>query len=166
MNPTKEQLIQALDSSFIKVALEDMARALKENTNLAVFILGVCLIDALAGFRFGKTEKNDKKDGERFKGFVGMYLTQYSANDLWDVRNGLLHSYTVQKYSFVNKKQNLHDKITNGGRFMNDENFYNDLKTAYEKFKKDVCDTEEVFEKVKIRYNTLGLMSIASIEEF
>jgi len=166
-NINKEQLVNELDSSFSAVALEDIERVIdpKVNTNLAVFILGVCLIDALAGFRFGKEEKDDKKDGQRFKDFVRIYLTQYDANDLWDVRNGLLHSYTVQGYSFVNKKPNLHNKPTKGGKFINDEDFYDDLKTAYGEFKKDVYNSEEIFGKAKKRYNALGLMKITVIKE-
>lgn len=40
-----DNLTKELDSSFIEVALVDIDRALKENTNLAVFIYFRCLYD-------------------------------------------------------------------------------------------------------------------------
>ena len=97
-NLTKEQLVEELDSSFLKVALEDMKRAIhpEVNTNLAVFILGVCLIDALAGFYGGKEEATSKGNCDRFKNFVKKYLPQYNSDDLYEARNGLLHSYVVE----------------------------------------------------------------------
>lgn len=164
---TKEQLVNELDSSFSTVALEDIKRALDPNVNttLAVFILGVCLIDALAGFRFGKEVKNDKKDGERFKDFVKIYIKQYNANDLWKVRNGMLHSYAVEKYAFVNKKSYLHDQSTNGGKIINDENFYKDLETAYKTFREHILTSSDqtIFKNAKKRYEAIGLMKIRTV---
>ncbi|TSC73117.1 MAG: hypothetical protein G01um101438_140 [Parcubacteria group bacterium Gr01-1014_38] len=160
---TKEQLVSELDSSFLKVALVDIQRALSENTNLAVFILGVCMIDALAGFYGGKEKLTNDGNADRFKNFARKYLTQYNADDLWEVRNGLLHSYAVEKYSFVNKKSHLHGTLTNGGKLINDENFYNDLKTAYENFKNDILATPEqnaIITNSKKRYSALKLMRI------
>lgn len=165
-NLTKEQLVKELDSSFVEVALVDIDRALKENTNLAVFILGICMIDALAGFYGGKEKTTSKGNRNRFKNFVRKYLSQYNADDLWAVRNGLLHSYAVEKYGFVNKKSHLHDKPTNGGKFINDENFCGDLKSVYESFKKDILASSEqdtIFINVKKRLDALKLMKIVEV---
>lgn len=163
---TKEQLVKELDSSFQEVALVDIERALNENTNLAVFILGVCMIDALAGFYGGKEKATSEGNTIRFKSFVQKYLPQYGADDLWKVRNGLLHAYAVEKYGFVNKKQYLHDKPTNGGKFINDENFCSDLKSAYENFKKDILTSSEhdpIFVNSQKRLNALKLMRIKEV---
>lgn len=161
---TKEQLVKELDSSFSVVALEDMRRALdpKVNTNLAVFILGVCLIDALAGFYGGKEKPTSEGNTDRFKNFIRKYLKQYSADDLWEVRNGLFHSYAVEKYGFVNKKPHLHGNSTNGGKFINDENFYNDLETAYKSFREDILTGSDptIFINAKKRYEAMELMKI------
>ena len=166
-NDLVKKLVAEIDSSFNDVALVDINRALNENTNLAVFILGVCMIDALAGFYGGKEKPTNDGNSDRFKNFVKKYLAQYNADDLWEVRNGLIHSYAVEKYSFVNKKQHLHDAPSNGGKFINDENFCNDLKTAYENFKKDIlCSSEkdEIFKNCEKRYNALKLMQIIEIK--
>ena len=163
VNLTKEQLVKELDSSFLEVALVDIDRALKENTNLAVFILGVCMIDALAGFYGGKEKPTNEGNADRFKNFVKKYLTQYDADDLWEVRNGLLHSYAVEKYSFVNKKPHLHDQPTNGGKFINDENFCSDLKSAYESFKNEILASSEqdvILINTKKILNALKMMKI------
>ena len=161
-NIPKEQLLEDLDSSFSKVALQDIERSLAENTNLSVFILGVCLIDALAGFRFGKETKYDGQDGPRFKKFVKIYLKEYNANDLWDIRNGLLHSYVVKGYNFVNKKRYLHNPTKQGEKIINDENFYDDIETAYQVFRRHILDDKnqgKILENVKKRL-PLGLMKI------
>lgn len=163
----KEQLVKELDSSFLALALEDMKRAIdpKVNTNLAVFILGVCLIDALAGFYGGKEKPTNEGNTGRFKNFVKKYLPQYNPDDLYEVRNGLLHSYIVEKYSFVDKKSHLHNQSANGGKFINDENFYSDLKTAYEHFKKDILsepDGGKILVNIKKRL-PMGLMKIREI---
>lgn len=165
-NLSKKQIVQEMDSSFIEVALEDIKRALDPsvNTNLAVFILGVCLIDALAGFYGGKVEPTNDGNKVRFKEFIKKYLKQYSYDDLLEARNGLLHSYATKKYCFVNKKRYLHGKSINGRMVINDENFYDDLRTAYENFKKDILDDsnqEKVYKNCKKRL-VLGLMKIAS----
>lgn len=166
-NITKEQLVEELNSSFSAVALEDIRRALDPNvnTNLAVFILGVCLIDALAGFYGGKEKPISKGNKDRFKDFIRKYLGQYNPDDLWEVRNGMLHSYAVEKYAFVNKKSHFHNKPTNGGKFINDENFYKDLETAYKSFRDDILTNSDptIFINVKKRYKALGLMRIRSI---
>lgn len=166
VNLTKEQLVKELDASFLDVALVDIDRALKENTNLAVFILGVCMIDALAGFYGGKEKPTSEGNTGRFKTFVRKYLTQYNADDLWEVRNGLLHSYAVEKYSFVNKKRHFHNKPTNGGKFINDENFCDDLKSAYENFKNEILagsEQDTIFMNIRKRLNALKLMKIVEV---
>ncbi|MDP3769970.1 MAG: hypothetical protein Q8R40_03485 [bacterium] len=163
---TKEDLVKELDSSFQNVALVDIDRALGENTNLAVFILGVCMIDALAGFYGGKEDKKSGEDGKRFEDFVKQYLPQYEPKDLWDMRNGLLHSYAVEKYGFVNKKRHLHNQPTNEGKFINDENFCDDLKSAYQNFKKDVLvssEQGEIYVNSQKRYDALKLMRITEV---
>ncbi len=163
---TKEQLVKELDSSFLDVAIVDIERALGENTNLAVFILGVCMIDALAGFYGGKEKTTNEGNSDRYKNFVRKYLAQYDSDDLWEVRNGLLHSYVIENYSFVNKKSYLHNKFIYGGKFINDENFCSDLKTAYENFKKDILASsaqDEIFIRSEKRYKALKLMKISVI---
>lgn len=173
-NLTKRQLVKELDSSFVKLALEDIKRALEANTNLGVFILGACFIEVLAGFYFGQEyrddRKNSPKNGERFKKFVKRYLNQYNANDLWkSLRCGLVHSYVVDgKYAFTNKKSDQHFKLTPNKklRIINDQNFYSALKKAYRKFKKEILTKPKIFKRVHKRYNSLKIMRIGLIKEF
>lgn len=162
---TEEQLLEKLDSSFLKIALGDIKRAshIEVNTTLAVFILGSCLIEALAGFRFGQTRPDQKGSGDRFRKFVKEYLGQYDEKDLWkSLRCGLVHSYAEKgKYIFVNKKPLLHFKKHKNGRLIvNDENFVKDLEAAYQQFKKSILNDGTIFLNAEKRLKSLGLMVI------
>lgn len=166
-NITKEQLVDGLDSSFKKVALEDIQRALDSNTNLAVFILGLCFIEALAGFYCGQTNPSVLgESAKQFKKFVRKYLPTYDAKNLWvSLRNGLIHSYCEKgKYIFANKKPELHLHIQNSTniKWINDEDFVADLREAYKNYKKDILENEEVFKKARNRFQSFGLMRITT----
>ncbi len=164
-NPTKKELVEILDSSFFAVALADMKNCLNANPNLPVFILGVCFIDALSGFAFGKTKKHDNQDKGRFKNFVKRYLTGYNADDLWEVRSDLLHSYATHQYSFANKKSYLHNKTTvDGKKIINDEDFYSDIETAYRNFRNDILKDSKIFTNTKKRLLVFGVMKINETE--
>lgn len=172
-NITREQLLNILDSSFERIALVDMRRALEENTTMVVFILGSCFIEALSGFYFGQISRDDRENekrgiprsGERFKGFVQRYLSEYNPEDLWNsLRCGLVHSYTDKgAYLFKNKDRALHHLKEFGDRlFINDEDFFASLEQAYMKFKLDILaeNNNELFLKAKRRLDALGLTFI------
>lgn len=168
-NITKKQLVEKLDASFVKVALEDIKRALDANTNLAVFILGTCFIDALAGFCYGKTKPNDSKDGHRFQNFVKKYKQQlhpYKPKTLWAMRCGLSHSYSTGKFMFVNKKPQYHNKrSTKGRQIINDEDFYDALVLAYSQFKEDILTNKRRFAYARKRYNAPGLELMKIVQQ-
>ena len=168
---TKEKLVEELDLCFLKIALDDIKRAsdIDVNTTLAPFILGSCFVEALAGFYCGQEDPDAQGNGERFVKFVTKYLPQYNATNLWkSLRNGLVHSYAEKgKYSFTNKKSRLHFQTDPIGRkIINDENFVNDLETAYENFKKDILDQRDdgIFLKAKKRFDSFGLMKIVELK--
>ena len=161
---TREKLIERLDASFIKIAFEDIKRALDENTTLAVFILGTCLVDALAGFCYGKEKIYDHKDAYRFKKFVERYkkiLTPFTPDNLWQLRCGLTHSFSNNKFSFTNKKSQLHNKLHIRGRLnINDTEFYGALKKVYSQFKQDISTDDKIFKLALKRYNAPSLQLI------
>jgi hypothetical protein len=169
-NTEKEEIVKKLDEAFVSLALEDINRALhiKTNTTMAVFILGSCFIEALAGFYCGQTDPNLRgKSQDQFVKFVTRYLPKYKPLDLWQsLRNGLVHSYTDKgKYLYVNKKENLHHLQENqgGGLIINDENFVKELEIAYKQFKSDILSDPDIFSKVKQRFNSFGVMHILNV---
>ncbi len=168
---TKEQLVEILDKYLLNLAYGDIEKTLSlAGTNLAVFILGACFIDAMAGFRFGITKKDIKKGGvssRHFQDFTKEYLPAYSAKDLWkSLRCGLVHTYTEYgKYAFVNNKSYAHHEPTPKGKtIVDNESFYIELGKAYQKLKDDILTKDEVFNNAKRRL-ALGIMKIDLINK-
>ena len=144
----------------------DIVRAsIEGNAKLAGFILGACLIDALAGFYAGVTKETCKYgSGERFKQFVGKYMTRYDANNLWvDLRCGLVHSYASGKsYAFTdaNRAGYHFDKRPDGMTILNLEDFLADIKHAFAEYRKDVLSDDALFVKAETRVGSLGIMAL------
>lgn len=166
-SPNIKNLVEILDKAFISLALEDINRALNSNTNTAVFILGSCFIEALAGFYCGQTDPNlQGKSRDQFVQFVTKYLPQYNSQDLWkSLRNGLVHSYTDKgKYLFVNKKRELHCSRHQGrGLIINDENFAEDLANAYNQFRSEILNDPNIFLKAQQRFDAFGITHILDL---
>ena len=169
INIEKEELVKNLDKAFASIALEDIKRAvhIDTNTTMAVFILGSCFIESLAGFYCGQTDPNSYgKSKDQFVEFVTKYLPKYNPQDMWQsLRNGLVHSYTDKgKYLYVNKKRDLHHLQHQGrGLFINDENFVEELENAYEQFRYDVLNDPNIFLKTQQRFDAFGVMHILDI---
>lgn len=172
INIEREKLVKELDKAFISIALEDINRALHidTNTTMAVFILGSCFIEALAGFYCEQTDPDLRnKSRDQFVKFVTKYLPQYNSQDLWhSLRNGLVHSYTDKgKYLYVNKKRDLHySRHQNRALIINDEDFVEELKNAYGQFRDDILNDPDIFLKAKKRLDAFGVMHILDISTF
>lgn len=167
VNTEREELVENLNKAFVSLALEDINRALHANTNTAVFILGSCFIEALAGFYCGQINPNSYgKSKDQFVEFVTKYLPKYNSLDMWQsFRNGFVHSYTDKgKYLYVNKKRDLHHSRHQGrGLFINDENFVEELESAYKHFREDILNSYDIFLKAKRRFDAFGVMHILDI---
>jgi hypothetical protein len=96
---TPDQILDTVEDSFKSFALRDIQvlRTADPAVPLAVFILCVCLIDQLAGFRF-----NSESTKSRFMDFVKKYMTSYDAESLAeDLRNKLVHNYSVGEEAYI-----------------------------------------------------------------
>lgn len=186
---TKEQLVEELDRWLLGDisgknsggAYRDITRALEAGTDLAVFILGSCFIDAMAGFYCGVTEETMKKgSGDRFKKFSKRYLPQYYGIDLGkdfyeSLRSGLVHNYvSYGKYAFVTYNVALNNPRVKhlqaysgleGKVIVIDRNFYEELLDAYKKFRSDILKNEEIFNNAKKRLNSLKIMKVVNLPE-
>jgi hypothetical protein len=181
---TREKLVEMLDKSFYGCdcddkeclesvstgAMTDIKKALIEPApDLAIFILGACFIDAMAGFRYGIVN-TDKAESKNFKKFVLAYLPkQYHDNEgdtfYRRLRCDLAHNYisTKHEYAFLsdNSRESDHHKMLNGHLILHRRAFVKELQTAYKNLKKDILDesNDEVFDNAFKRYDKLGLMS-------
>jgi hypothetical protein len=162
-----EELVEILDKYLLGWAFQDIERTSKGEAKLGAFILGACFIDAMAGFYNGIDRKEAKrKSGPRFKDFVREYLQQYDSQRLWeDLRCGLVHSYAEGgSYEFTHSQPQLHFMKSSRGRtILNLEGFLENLREAYDRLRKDILSKEEVFDRAKRRYDSMGLMGSAPV---
>jgi len=165
---SKEKLVEILDQYLYGWGFVDILKATGgyEGAKLAGFILGACFIDALAGFYAGVNKDESKNgSGKRFKDFIKIYLTQYDADELWeDLRCGLVHSYAAGKtYGFTDSRTTpfgFHLSMTPQGQILlNLEDFLSEIRKAYGDFRSDILKDNEVFEKAKRRFLSMGLMA-------
>ena len=94
-----DEILNTIENSFRSFALRDIQvlRTCNPPVPIAVFILGVCLIDQLAGFRF-----NSGATKARFMDFVKTYMPGYNAESLAeDLRNKLVHNYSIGNEAYV-----------------------------------------------------------------
>lgn len=94
-----DEILDTIENSFRSFALRDIQvlRTCNPPVPIAVFILCVCLIDQLAGFRF-----NNGSTKSRFMDFVKRYMPGYNAESLAeDLRNKLVHTYSIGKEAYV-----------------------------------------------------------------
>lgn len=168
---TKEQLVRILDASLFGWEYKQIEQASISGTaKLAGFILGACFIDAMAGFYAGIDKKDSKTgSGDRFKNFVGKYMTTYDKERLWeDLRCGLVHSYAEGgTYAFTDaNKAGFHfNKTPQGLIILNLEDFCADLREAYRNLRNDILIGGDIFLKAKRRYESMGIMWASPIRD-
>jgi len=129
---TDEQIIDQIAHSFTNYNLRDIQEINKNQLDftIAEFILCSCLIDQISGFRY-----NTDKVGKRYKQFVIDYLPNYDPDQLYDnLRNKLVHNYSVGSYALTRKAPHSHLQKINGVTYLNLENFILELKSALDKY--------------------------------
>lgn len=143
---TDDQIIDQIEHSFKKYALQDIQAISRLNSHLdftiAEFILCSCLIDQVSGFRY-----NSGKVGKRYKRFVDDYLPNYNSGHLWDdLRNKLVHQYSVGSFYALTRRldPSLHLQPANGIVYLNLENFIEDLSNAIDTYISELRNNEDI----------------------
>lgn len=164
-------LTSAMKQSLHMMALEDIKKAsIKGEAKLAGFILGACLIDALAGFYDGVQKKDTGGSGERFKKFVKHFMPMYDTDTLYkDLRCGLVHSYAeggTYVFTDANKAGKHFQKLKNGRILVNLEDFIADVEKAMLQLEKEIMEIDAVYEKAVVRAKSMGFMIVGPITDF
>lgn len=165
-----EKLVKILDAYLFGWEYRQIEQASVQGpAKLAGFILGACFIDAMAGFYGGVVKETASRgSGKRFREFVGEYMPDYKAEDLWrDLRCGLVHSYAEGgTYAFVDDKQLLHlTKTPKGMIVLNLEDFCADLRRAYRSLRQDILTDRKILQKANRRFRSMGIMMAGPIDQ-
>jgi hypothetical protein len=104
--------------------------------NDAAFLSFICTltaVEALAGFLSSATG-----NGDRFKEFITRYFPDpfpAQADDLWKLRNDIVHGFSTGPYGLIHHASHLHLKRDKQGRpILNAEDFYAALVTAFNRY--------------------------------
>jgi len=128
------QEIQDAIRAFNEIILGGVPFLLRQNdTAFLSFMCSVAAVDALSGYRH---TTNDV--GPRFRDFIDEYFpTSYKPhiNNLYLFRCRVLHNFSPAYFSVTHGDPSLHlQPSTIGDTYLNDIMFFNDVKSAAEKF--------------------------------
>lgn len=148
----------------IKTGLQDMhlgdiGRASQGGSKMGAFILGSCLIDAIAGFYTGEDTNRTS-----YKAIVEKYFNRYDPENLYtDLRCKLVHSYSEGgSYLFTHGNSEVHmTQHSSGKTIINLENFISDLEKGLEAYLIDLSDNKDGLQtKATDRLNSNGILEV------
>jgi hypothetical protein len=158
----RQKFIDSLWHSLHDMAFLDIKRASEGKSKMGAFILASCIIDYLAGFRYGKHTK-----GLDYVRFAKYYLNDdYDASKLYqDLRCKLVHNYSEGgSYAFTDNHPELHKvKISDGRIMLNLEDFVSDVENAMNKYFDELRSDDELFKLAQTRYDKLGILTIIEL---
>ena len=120
--------IDEFRENFDSMYLGAIPQLLHENGVFLAFLAIVTAIDALAGFFDPKLAS-----GERFRAFVAAYyptLLKNHADDLWRLRNLMVHSFNPGPFALTYHQSHLHLTLQHGSVVLNAEDSYSALVSA------------------------------------
>lgn len=155
-----QEKIDAIKNSLSRMALSDIKRAQLHCSPVASFILCSCLIDAMAGFRYGWTKNDERSNRKLYIDFVKNYLHGYDPVDLYtDLRCGLVHNYSAgYRYAFISKNPDWHRVIRNNFIYINLGNFVSDIESAMHKYFSELDRDNEIRQLAMRRYDSLNII--------
>jgi hypothetical protein len=171
MTESNSAKINYIITSFEYYALGDIKRIKDAKMPLAVFLLGMCFIDQVAGFAYGGMTIENQYT-ERSKKFVTDYINKaisrrYNAHDLISLlRNNLVHNYSVVgdprknhgKYVLGFDRPLMHMQVLNGYTYIAYEEFVIDLEEGFKVYKEQLISNEEVQKRAIIHYDKHGIL--------
>ncbi len=127
--------IEAAVRGFREIYIAGIPFLLKQNeTSFLSFLCVVSATDALAGYRYQQLA-----DGDKFRKFVTEYFPPSYAThvpNLWFFRCRMLHNFSPAYFSLTHAASHLHLQLNPniGDYFLSDESFFDDMRSAAEKY--------------------------------
>lgn len=155
MQQKKWQTIDEIINSFKHYGLGDIIY--NKPRPIAAFILSICFIDQISGFRYG----NDIDEAKRPEHFFIYYMPAYKGINLFHkARHSLVHNYSSRGFFDIDKEgyENVAHDTINGTIYINTNVFISHLESAFEKVCKDFLENKsitEIAEKWSIEYPVL-----------
>lgn len=136
---SEQQEIEDALQPFNDWALSDINFLAANGKTLGGFILGSCFIDQISKYCYGSN------DSRNFQKFVSEYLPKYRDLKLVEyLRHKLVHHYSFSgTFLLASHAPFLHFQEAKGQIYLNLENFYEDLKQAFLKYKSQAMDSAD-----------------------
>jgi hypothetical protein len=125
---TAEELIEEVRAEFDRVYIGGVPGLLTDDGAFLSFVSVLTGTEALAGF-FAPTLSN----GDRFRRFVSRFYPvslRGRADDLWRLRNAIVHAFHPGPFALTHHNSRLHLTTPHGQTILNAENFYAALVEA------------------------------------
>src|SRR5438034_478058 len=102
-----QQIVHTL-ALFSRIYLGGIPSTITNDSAYLSFVSMVTATDALAGYRYGDSHRTNK---DRFVAFVRSYFPEsYTslAEDVWKLRNGLVHAFSTGPFALMHHESDLH----------------------------------------------------------
>jgi hypothetical protein len=120
-------------ANFARIYLGGIPSLLNNDAAFLSFICTLTAVEALGGFL-----SSAAGNGDRFKEFIRRYFPDpfpAQADDLWKLRNDIVHGFSTGPYGLIHHASHLHLKRDKQGRpILNAEDFYAALVTAFNRY--------------------------------
>jgi hypothetical protein len=153
----QQEKINLVRHSLKDVALGDIQKTAQCKAPVAAFVMCACLIDALAGYRYGYSGQRGVNKAN-YVNFVRDYLPDYNAEDLYrDLRCRLVHNFSVgDSYLLINGSPFWHQRKQGDYTLLNLENFLLDAEMALDTVLEEIETDKHVRSAVLKHFDALG----------
>jgi hypothetical protein len=130
-------LIRHIMANFGRIYLGGIPSLLNDDGAFLSFICCLTAIETLAGFL-----SPSLKNGPRFKTFIQRYFPDpypAQADDLWKLRNAIVHGFSTGPYKLIHHKSHLHLTKDGGRTILNAEDVYATLVFASKRYFDEVA---------------------------
>ncbi len=126
--------IENVHRNFSEIFIGGIPRLLNNDGAYLSFICIFAGTEALAGYRYADLQGN----GQRFRTFITDYFeSRYHplVNQLWDLRNSMIHSFSPKHFVLCHHQSNLHfTERPPYSKVLNAEDIYAAFVTAADKY--------------------------------
>jgi len=160
---TVEELIEEVRSEFDRVYLGGIPGLLTDDGAFLSFVAVLTGTEALAGF-LAPTLNN----GERFRRFVLRFYPlslRERADDLWRLRNAIVHAFHPGPFALTHHMSRLHLTAPHGQTILNAEDFYAALVEASRAYFTALATESELREAFvgRLRDPNGGMLHVATL---